>query len=508
MKEKIKQKGFIPIPIILGIFLIISMTTLVTIEIVKNKGEIQSSFDDIPSALIETEQEKKLEQNETTTPPIIEKISTPVEPPADSIAESTPVPDTIKALKNLNEEIASLKEQLSEEQLPQIVYQETEIIKETMIQDSTNTPEPESELESTPITPTPEPTPEPEYESTPTPVPIPTPVPTPTPIPDPEPTPEPEPEPESEPTSQYSDLKPTINNVLLSHDIDLGWPRIDILSLSDLGGRKFELRKIYFTTNGNLPSNHQFGRLYICYDITNCNMTLNTPEPIFGDEGVYFWEGQKIIYRQPDRERISDMYNITIKVGVGVSEPNPLEIYINLANWVLWDVSRDKQVKLEGQYIIKLTDPNEPNPKPADLNDIIPPFIYGLTINPYEGDNHFSIRTDEELDIEKTEFFKMRWRSDDEKEINESHWTFDDPLPIKLIDIEFRQQANSCYRGVCDLPLYRASFSQDFLDFSDDGYSIIIGMKIYDKSGNVKAIGDKANLAYIPFEGGTSYSEF
>jgi len=203
--------------------------------------------------------------------------------------------------------------------------------------------------------------------------------------PEPEPTPtstpSPTPEPEPEPIIEYSDLKPTINSVIENYynvsENPTGGPIVDILSLSDLGGRKFELRKAYFTTNGNLPSNHQFDRLYVCYSDTECNMIVNTPEPIFGDNGVYFWEGQKTIYRKSGGARVTDIQNIIIGIGVGVSETDPLEIHINLADWVLWDVSRNKQVKLEGQYTITAIK----YPKPITINS-------DFNFNPEEAFNY------------------------------------------------------------------------------------------------------------------------
>ena len=155
----------------------------------------------------------------------------------------------------------------------------------------------------------------------------------------------------TQPVNQYSDLQPIIDDVpkyISGSPPQTGGTVIKLLSLSNLGGRSFQLRKIVFTTNDN----PQFYSLKACnpYRSGSCD---GWGEPVFGNNGSYYWEGAI---------NISSAWNINVGVAKQGCKPElnncnwtQLNINVNLADWILWDSSTNKQVKLTGQYTIMIT---------------------------------------------------------------------------------------------------------------------------------------------------------
>lgn len=152
-----------------------------------------------------------------------------------------------------------------------------------------------------------------------------------------------------QPVAEYSDLQPTIKNVsktISGSPPQTGGTVIKLLSLSNLGGRSFQLRKIAFTTNDN----PQFYNLKACNRSDSCSGSGN---PVFGNNGSYYWEGSI---------NISSAWNMTVEIAKQNCKPElnncdwtQLNLNINLDNWILWDNSTNKQVRLVGQDNITIT---------------------------------------------------------------------------------------------------------------------------------------------------------
>ncbi len=150
----------------------------------------------------------------------------------------------------------------------------------------------------------------------------------------------------TQPVNVYSDLQPT--NKSVAAQVNLGYPEtggttIELLSLGDMGGRSLQLRRISFTTNGN----PQFYNLKACKVGVSCSGQGN---PILGSNGSYYWDGQI---------GIDQAYNIVVtmaKQGCTTTLNNckdgSLSISVDLTDWVLWDVSANKQIKLTGSQTI------------------------------------------------------------------------------------------------------------------------------------------------------------
>jgi len=120
-----QQKGFIPILILVGAFLLVSVSVVATVGVVKYKNEIKSAVANISSVVFSSKEEPAEEQK----------------PEEETIAEATSTSDTIAELQ---EQIDELKEQPS----TQIIYKEKEIIKEVFVPTPASelTPEPEPDL--------------------------------------------------------------------------------------------------------------------------------------------------------------------------------------------------------------------------------------------------------------------------------------------------------------------------------------------------------------------------
>ncbi len=102
MEEKIKQKCFIQIPILIVIILLISISVVATIGIIKYKGEIKSALNNISSILFKSGQE--------TNKGLTEATSTP----------ETKATSTEELIEELKKEIEALKEKP-----PVIIQKET-----------------------------------------------------------------------------------------------------------------------------------------------------------------------------------------------------------------------------------------------------------------------------------------------------------------------------------------------------------------------------------------------
>lgn len=148
----------------------------------------------------------------------------------------------------------------------------------------------------------------------------------------------------TEPIVEYSDLQPTIEDVpqvISGVSPESEGKTITLLSLSNLGGRLLQLREIFFTTDNN----PQFSNLSVS--------GAKVSEPILGGNGFYYWGGEM---------NVDSVEDIIVSVAMQSCKPElnncdwtQLNINVNLADWILWDLSTDRPVNLTGEYKITIT---------------------------------------------------------------------------------------------------------------------------------------------------------
>lgn len=143
---------------------------------------------------------------------------------------------------------------------------------------------------------------------------------------------------------EYSDLQIIAEDI--PEEITLGSPTtggstFQLAEFKYLGGRDIEVRRISFTTNGN----PQFYNLKIC-GLSCGGIGL----PVFGNNGSYYWEGSQSIDKT--HSLIVEVLKQSCREEFNNCGCEAVLMDIDLADWIIWDMSTDKQVKINGEVTI------------------------------------------------------------------------------------------------------------------------------------------------------------